>query len=278
MAVSTGFVKVAQSGKTIDGREIKPAMLLDAAETYDTETYTASVFPDHDNQMQSYGTVKALMAQTESNGEVALFADIQPNAFWQSDARYGQNLFTSIAVIPNFAGTGKWYMYSLAATNNPASLGVQKLEFSKREPEALFSAVFDTKQAESTSEPTETQVKSVFNWLFKKSTTQDNFTMSEKQELKELQEKFTALETKLSADTKAAEFTALKTEHDALKAEFASLKAERTVADAKHDALMLEFTALKTTLDDALKEQPGTKSFASTGAAGSTADDAANYV
>jgi hypothetical protein len=227
------------------------------------------VFPDHNESGQSYGTVKALQTQTSKDGTVSLYADIRPNAFWQSDLRYGQNLFTSIAVLPNFAGTGKYYLYSLAATNNPASLGVEKLEFSKKEPTALFSAAFDTTQESSTQDPTEDEVVSFFSRLFKKSKSQGDTDMADDKALKELQTKFSSMETELAAlkadkkDEKPADdqdkFSALEKENTDLKAKVTELETKNTEYSGKVDSLTTQFTELKTTLDDALKEQPNNK-------------------
>lgn len=270
MSLSTDFVKVAQSGKTIDGREIKPEWLLDAAETYNKSIYTASVFPDHNEMAQSYGTVEALRA--EKKGEVvSLFAKISPNAFWQSDLRYGQNLFTSIAVMPNFAGTGKWYLYSLAATNNPASLGIEQLQFSKKtNAETLFSEVFNTQKTDVDSDKaTESEIISFFSRLFKFK--QETNEMADNKALEELQTKFSALETdvnKLKAkqpgnsggEDQAAKFTALESENTALKTKVAALESENSEFKTKLDAVSVQFSELKTKLDDALKEDPSRSS------------------
>jgi len=265
MGLKTDFVKVAQSGKTIDGREIKPEWLLDAAVTYSKDTYTACVFPDHNEMAQSYGTVEEL--RTEKKGDVvSLFARISPNAFWQSDMRYGQNLFTSIAIMPNFAGTGKFYLYSLAATNNPASLGVEKLEFSKKEPTALFSTAFDTKQASSTQEFTE-QEKSLFG-KFLQFFKQDNEDMANKA-LEELQAKSSAMEKDFNdlkakksgdsgtGDDNAAKFSAIEKENGELKAKVASLETENSEFKTKFETLSTQFGEYKTKVDEALKEAPG---------------------
>jgi len=261
----TGYKKIAQSGKTMDGREIKAQWLLEAAETYSTDIYTASIFPDHNEAGQSYGTVNALQAQTDKDGVVSLFADISPNAFWQSDMRYGQNLFTSIAVLPNFAGTGKFYMYSLAATNNPASLGVEKLEFSKKDPAALFSSVFDTTES-ITSDTTEDEVVSFFSRLFKSSKAQAETDMSDKA-LKEIQTQLDALQQKFSAlspekpfdnqgtDNTAA-FSALTVEHEDLKAKFAALEKKDADRELAFSTLQKDVEAFKIQLADALKEDP----------------------
>jgi hypothetical protein len=219
MSLKTEFVKVAQSGKTIDGREIKPEWLLDAAATYSRDVYTASVFPDHNEMAQSYGTVEELRAEKKGD-VVSLFARISPNAFWQSDMRYGQNLFTSIAVMPNFAGTGKFYLYSMAATNNPASLGVEKLEFSKKDPAALFSVPFDTAQ----NDPLE-------------------FTEQEKS----LFSKFVQIFMKENNEMASEEFKKLSAEIEMLKKENAELKefAKKTTGNSPDDDLAVKFSTLQ---------------------------------
>ncbi len=142
MALTTEFVKVAQSGPTIDGRKIDPNQLKQMAANYDKSVYTAVVFPGHDHNWSAYGTVESVEARDEGNAVVGLYAKIAPNAFWQSDIRYGQNVFTSIEITPNFAGTGEAYLTGLGATNNPASLGVAQLNFSVADK--LYSDAYQT--------------------------------------------------------------------------------------------------------------------------------------
>jgi hypothetical protein len=273
MAISTGFKKVAQSGKTIDGREIKPEWLMDAAATYSKATYTASVFPDHNEAYGSYGTVEAVKAVQDKDGTVSLYADISPNALWQSDMRYGQNLFTSIAVMPNFAGTGKWYLYSLAATNNPASLGVEKLEFSKKEPTALFSAAFDTRETEPGQDAATSFFKSFFN--FTKSQEQD---MTKEQEalnakVASLEDKFNEFSAQLPAATgQEARLTQLTAENVQLKAEIDAVVAKNKQYEAAHAELSTQFADLKQAFTEAVKEQPGTTPTRNFGAGGPPED------
>lgn len=45
--LSTDFVRIAQSGPCVDGREIKPEWLTQMAETYNPDTYTALLWPEH---------------------------------------------------------------------------------------------------------------------------------------------------------------------------------------------------------------------------------------
>lgn len=130
--MQTGFKRIARSGNTIDRRKIDPQWLIDAAESYSKETYTALVYPDHYDWYVNYGTVDELDYKKLSNGVVELYANFTPNDLWRAQVKEGQRQYTSIAVDTNFAQDGKAYVYSIGATNNPASLGVEKLEFSKR--------------------------------------------------------------------------------------------------------------------------------------------------
>ncbi|MCP6274896.1 GPO family capsid scaffolding protein, partial [Klebsiella pneumoniae] len=67
----------------------------------------------------------------------------------------GQKLFTSMEVSTKFADLGKAYLIGLAATDDPASLGTEMLQFSasaksnplagrKQNPENLFTAAEET--------------------------------------------------------------------------------------------------------------------------------------
>lgn len=132
--LTTGFVKIGQSGPTIDGRTIKPEWLLQAAESYNSATYTALIWPDH-MRFQNYGKVLELKAE-EAGGVVSLYARIQPNASYVLGNQFGQRLFFSMEIEPNFAGTGKAYLVGLGITDTPASLGTDELKFSQRKQSA----------------------------------------------------------------------------------------------------------------------------------------------
>jgi hypothetical protein len=92
---------------------------------------------------------------------LALFAQIEPTASLVELTKKKQKIYTSIEVAPNFANSGKAGLVGLAATDNPASLGTDILEFSassnagaagvkamfdsrKTSPDNLFSAAFET--------------------------------------------------------------------------------------------------------------------------------------
>lgn len=130
-ALITKFVKVAQSGPTVDGRNIDPQWLRDMAETYDPALYRAKIWPDHLRWGNNYGSVVALKSE-EMDGLVSLYASFAPNAQYLLSNQYDQKLSFSIEVLENFAGTGKFYLGGLGVTDSPASLGTDELKFSRR--------------------------------------------------------------------------------------------------------------------------------------------------
>ncbi|HED1545430.1 phage capsid protein [Citrobacter sp. S39] len=130
----TDWICVATAGKTADGREIKEEWLQEAADTYNPQTYTALIWPRHDTLearawSYNYGEVAGLKAE-RVDGVLKLFAQLMPNDWLIATNESGQKLFTSIEVVENFAGTGKYYLFGLAVTDIPASLGTDRLMFS----------------------------------------------------------------------------------------------------------------------------------------------------
>ncbi len=125
------WFKVATSGPTVDGREIKEQWVKDMAETYDMDEYTASIFQDHIGWLGNYGQVTAVKVEKDAKGRLCLFNKLKPNKLLLEMNKAGQKLFTSIRVIEDFAGTGKAYQMHLAITDEPASLGTEQLSFSQ---------------------------------------------------------------------------------------------------------------------------------------------------
>ena len=142
------FFRVAVEGATVDGRTIDRKWLEEMAATYNPATYAARVNLEHirgamplgpNTPFGSYGDVLALkteMVDIELGGKtekrLALFAQVKPLPPLLDLIAKGQKLYTSIEVNPTFAGTGKAYFMGLAATDNPASLGTDILEFSAK--------------------------------------------------------------------------------------------------------------------------------------------------
>lgn len=147
----TKFTRIAVAGLTAsDGRTIEPQWLRDMAATYDYATYPARVNVEHyrnasaTGPFPALGDVIALKVQEDdiniagkTEKRVALYAQIEGNETLQGYVAADQKKFTSIEVEPNFSGSGKAYLMGLAATDNPASLGTEALQFSTRTDDAF---------------------------------------------------------------------------------------------------------------------------------------------
>lgn len=138
----TPFLCVAQSGKTIDGREITPAQIDQMAATYDPKKYGARVNVEHfvsaipDGIFRCVGDVKSVKAADGPDGTRVLLAQIDgtPEAVRLAETR--QKVYFSIEVFPNFAGTNQAYLGGLALTDSPASLGTEMLTFAIKSDKA----------------------------------------------------------------------------------------------------------------------------------------------
>ncbi|MEB7742583.1 GPO family capsid scaffolding protein [Escherichia coli] len=131
----TDWTCIATSGPTADGREIDPQWLIDAAETYSRNVYTAMLWPYHENDIAfrqftaNMGEVDELKTETGEDGKIRLFARLVPNQFLIEANRMGQKLFTSVELAPDFARSGRDYLIGVAVTDIPGSLGTEKLRF-----------------------------------------------------------------------------------------------------------------------------------------------------
>ncbi|MGO4746258.1 GPO family capsid scaffolding protein [Serratia quinivorans] len=130
----TDWVRICKSGTSVDGRPIDPQWLIDCANNYSRENYTAMLWPHHEEDIAfrqytaNLGEVDALKFE-ENNGAIELYAKLIPNQFLIEANRMGQKLFTSVEIVPDFAGKYSNYLMGLAVTDIPASLGTEKLSF-----------------------------------------------------------------------------------------------------------------------------------------------------
>jgi hypothetical protein len=143
MATKTSkFVRVAVSGPTIDGRTIDPNMLIQAAKNYDPNTYAARVNVEHvrgttgQSPFKTVGDVTALKTEPvninvagQTEQRIALLAQIDAHDDLVNLNKDGQKLYTSVELLPNFAGKNEAYLGGLAVTDSPASLGTERLHF-----------------------------------------------------------------------------------------------------------------------------------------------------
>lgn len=163
----TKFFRVAVEGATAtDGRTIERQMLLDAVANFNRETYGVRINLEHirglsaDGPFKAYGDVLGVKAEEielsiggKTEKRLALFAEIDPTDELVAINKKRQKIYTSIEIAPNFAGTNKFGLVGLAATDNPASLGTEMLQFSaakplfdsrKQAPDNIFSAAEET--------------------------------------------------------------------------------------------------------------------------------------
>lgn len=135
---------IGQSGKTIDGRNIDPQWLIEAAADYNPAVYGARLNVEHfrtmwpGSDLAGYGDVAAL--KTEKDGDtVKMFAQINPTEKLFELNKNREKVYTSMELVSNFAGTGKTYLVGLAVTDSPASLGTSMLQFSQTYPSNFIS-------------------------------------------------------------------------------------------------------------------------------------------
>lgn len=189
MGLQTEWFRIGKSGPTVDGRVIKEEWLDDAAKTYDAKNkFTARIWPDH-NRYVNYGKVLGVRVVANEDGGKDLFAQLEPNAYYQSDVRYGQKVHFSMEITPDFAKTGKAYLTGLAATDDPASLGTGEAKFTKYAEQAgVQCADFvmgETREFENPAKGLTDAFAEVFSQFFKQQPTEDD-DMATKAEIEKL--------------------------------------------------------------------------------------------
>ena len=130
--LTTDWVRIATEGQTFRNVPIERQWLVDIAETYEVETYGARIWPDHRRWYGAWGDVLGVKTE-EQDGKLRLFAKLKPNTQLIFANEQDQKVFTSIEVDPNFAQSGKAYLTGLGVTDEPASLGTDRLKFSTKE-------------------------------------------------------------------------------------------------------------------------------------------------
>lgn len=147
------FFRIGVEGDTVDGREIGATDIQQMAESYSPKVFGARINMEHikgilpDGYFRRYGGVVELKAENIDepgepllHGKWALYASLAPTADLVSMVGAGQKVYTSMEIRRDFAKTGKSYLIGLAVTDDPASLGTDMLEFSRRHDDVEFSA------------------------------------------------------------------------------------------------------------------------------------------
>lgn len=175
----TNFFRIGVEGDTVDGREIDAADIQQMAETYSPKVFGARINLEHikgilpDSYFRRYGGVVELKAEKIDepdepllHGKWALYASLAPTVDLVSMVGAGQKVFTSMEIRRDFAKTGKAYLVGLAVTDDPASLGTDMLEFSRRHENIEFSAPlevhFDFEPAANPESSFSARIKAMF--------------------------------------------------------------------------------------------------------------------
>jgi polyhydroxyalkanoate synthesis regulator phasin len=267
------WFKVATSGPTVDGREIKESWVKDMAATYDQNEYTASIFEDHISWFGNYGQVTAVKAEKDDKGRLCLFTKVVPNRLLIELNKAGQKLFTSIQVAENFANTGKAYLTHLAITDTPASLGTEQLSFSHNgKTSQVFTnddgieLDFETSQ---TDEELAAEIKKRPNFIkrfFSNSPKQDDepMTDAEKAAFEKLQTQVAEFKTKLEKLTAKDEPVSDEAPNEfaeeitALKEKITDLENEKKAFSEQSETLSTlteSFTKLQSDFAAAMKDK-----------------------
>ena len=204
----------------------------------------------------------SIEAKKNKEGGIDLFAVLEPNGFYRDNIDYGQRLFTSIELMPDFAKTGEWYLVGLAATDNPASLGTQEVKFNQvPAPDNCYSAYISA--LVSTENSAEDSAE--YRWLKKLFSKFNHEVISMSSiEYQELSAKLEAIELNIRehstnfSQQMGVHITELGTKLSSLAEENAMLTAENTQQAVAYAELDSQFKVLQATVTHALLEQPGT--------------------
>ena len=128
----TDWLRIATEGNTFQNVPIQRQWIVDIAETYNAKTYGARIWPDHRRWYGAWGDVVDVKAE-EIDGKLCLFCKLTPNSQLILANEQDQKVYSSIELDPNFAGTGKAYLTGLGVTDEPASLGTDRLKFSVKD-------------------------------------------------------------------------------------------------------------------------------------------------
>lgn len=140
------WFRVATEGATTDGREITRADIEQMAASYKPATYGARIWLEHyrgtvpGGPFDALGDVLAVEARDVDGGKKALFAQIEPLPALIEMNKRGQKLYTSIEIHPQFPASNGAYLFGLAVTDSPASLGTEVLKFSQTAQHNPFAA------------------------------------------------------------------------------------------------------------------------------------------
>lgn len=266
--LTTEWLRIGRSGATVDGRDISPVSLTQAAESYNPELYTALIWLEHQRFGGHLGKVLALKSANNDEGGVDLFAQLQPNRnYLAENSIYDEGWFTSMELTPDFRKMGKWYLTGLGATNEPASVATTEIRFSKQaaKENIFFSQYTQTETQQFTDEREKglfEVLKQFFSSQEQSPNESDDMTEAQKQQLANFQKGLDEVKKQLASFSVKppdnADIEAFKAENAELKTKVEAFEAKEAEQATKFAALTDKVAALELSLNDALKEVDGT--------------------
>lgn len=154
MALETGFKCIGTAGKTVDGRDVDDKWLKEAVKSYDADKYCAVINLNHWNPKWygTYGKVLALKLGKDNEGNLQVFANLEPNQKLIDISRE-EVLFTSMEIDIDFQKSGKSYLTGLAVTPKPASVGTEQIKLSSEPIDGKTTTDFHQFDFSDLSEP-----------------------------------------------------------------------------------------------------------------------------
>lgn len=145
MGKKSNFFRAFVAGQTIsDGRVVTPEMIDQIVETFNPDTYTPRINVEHiagyspEPPFNGYGDVIAVKKQVDdftiagkAEKRAALYVQVDGNDQLVTLSKRDQKPFPSVELTPSYAGTDKVGLIGLAFTDTPASIGTQRLSFSR---------------------------------------------------------------------------------------------------------------------------------------------------
>ena len=268
MAVRSKFFKAATAGKTADGRVIKDQWLIDIHETYDRKEREASVFLNHDSVFGNFGDVATTRLSKDKKGRNTLWLQVEPTPGLMKLNKSNQYKYPSIGVIEDFAGTGKAYLGHLGAVQDPASVGINPINFSHSdgsETQVICFACEDAVTFELEQTTDSNDIPTWFRNLFKKNTQDSDM---DTQLLKDMKKIMAEFRTDLNAiinnddgensalDTSdyATELKEVKDQMNEFKERLDKVAPDNDDKNTKFSSLESKFESLSNKVDAALKE------------------------
>lgn len=137
----TTWVCIATEGETVDGREILRNEIIEMAETYDYQRYTAMIWylhPPNGKHVREpgekpVGEVIEVKAEEDETGTLHLYAILRPFIRLLEMNAQDYGLFPSVEMNLDFQGQGITYLEGLAVVDDPACVGTTRFNFSRKE-------------------------------------------------------------------------------------------------------------------------------------------------